>query len=141
MAEETVKTYHVAYERDESGWWVASVRELRGCHTQGRTVDEARRRIREAMGLFVANARTVKIVDDIKLPAGAKKAISAYAKLRKKADDEDRRAAAAARRAVRVLRGGRLRMSARDAAEFLGLSHQRIHQLAHERPIANDDRD
>jgi len=129
-----VKTYHVGYERDESGWWVASVREIRGCHTQGRTVDEARRRIREAMGLFVANLRAVKIVDNVKLPVAAKRAISTYAKLRKKADDEDRRAAAAARRAVRVLRGGRLKMSARDAAEFLGLSHQRIHQLAHDVP-------
>lgn len=132
MVEEIVKTYHVAYERDESGWWVASVREIRGCHTQGRTVDEARRRIREAMGLFVDNVRSTKIVDNVKLPAGAKRAISNYAKLRKRADNEDRRAAAAARRAVRVLRGGRLKMSARDAAEFLGLSHQRIHQLAHE---------
>ena len=84
------------------------------------------------MGLFITNARTAKIVDDIKLPEGAKKAISAYAKLRRKADDENRRAAAAARRAVRVLRGGRLKMSARDVAEFIGLSHQRIHQLAHE---------
>src|SRR5262245_30831416 len=35
MVEEIVKTYHVAYERDKSGWWVASVR---GCHTQGRTI-------------------------------------------------------------------------------------------------------
>ena len=84
------------------------------------------------MGLFIDNARTAKIVDNVKLPANAQRAISAYAKLRKKADDEDRRAAAAARRAVRVLRGRRLKMSARDAAEFLGLSHQRIHQLAHE---------
>ena len=132
MAEETVKIYHVAYERDRLGWWVASVRELRGCHTQGRTVDEARRRIREAMGLFIDNARTAKIVDNVKLPADAKKAIRVYAKLRKRADEDDRRAAAAARRAVRVLRGRRLKMSARDAAEFLGLSHQRIHQLAHE---------
>jgi predicted RNase H-like HicB family nuclease len=132
MVEETVKTYHVVYERDESGWWVASVREVRGCHTQGRTVDEARRRIREALGLFIDHPRAVKIVDDIRLPTEAKKAISAYAKLRKKADEEDRRAAAAARRAVRVLRGGRLKMSARDAAQFLGLSHQRIHQLASE---------
>src|SRR5262245_48239268 len=130
MVEETVNTCHVVYERDASGWWVASVRGLRGCHTQGRTVDEARRRIREAMGLFIDNARAVKIVDDIRLPADAKKAISAYARLRKRAEDEDRRAAAAARRAVRVLRGGRLKMSARDAAQFLGLSHQRIHQLA-----------
>ena len=48
MVEEAVKSYRVAYQRDESGWWVATVRGVRGCHTQGRTVDEARRRIREA---------------------------------------------------------------------------------------------
>lgn len=128
-----MKTYRVAYERDESGWWVASARGLRGCHTQGRTVDEARRRIREAMALFIDDADTVGIVDDVKLPRDAKNAITAYARLRKKADEEERRAALAARRAVRVLRGGRLKMSARDAARFLGLSHQRIHQLAHDR--------
>lgn len=129
MVEEAVKTYHVAYERDKSGWWVASVRGLSGCHTQGRTVDEARRRIVEAMALFVDNPRAAKIVDDVKLPTGAAKAIRMYTTLRKKADQEDRRAAMAARRAVRLLRGGRLRMSARDAARLLGLSHQRVHQL------------
>jgi predicted RNase H-like HicB family nuclease len=130
MVEEIVKTYHVAYERDKSGWWVASVRELRGCHTQGRTVAEARRRIVEAMELFIDNPRSAKIVDDVKLPTGAAKAIRTYATLRRKADQEDRRAAIAARRAVRLLRGGRLKMSARDAARLLGLSHQRVHQLA-----------
>jgi predicted RNase H-like HicB family nuclease len=57
MVEEAVKSYRVAYERDESGWWVATVRDVRGCHTQGRTVDEARRRIREALGLFVDDPR------------------------------------------------------------------------------------
>jgi predicted RNase H-like HicB family nuclease len=129
MVEEIVKTYRVAYERDESGWWVASVRGLRGCHTQGRTVDEARRRIVKAMELFVADARRAKIVDDVKLPSGAAKALRTYAARRRRADDEDRRAAQAARHAVRVLRGGRLKMSARDAARLLGLSHQRVHQL------------
>lgn len=129
MVEEAVKTYKVAFERNESGWWVASVRGLRGCHTQGRTVDEARRRIVEAMESFVDDARTAKIVDDVKLPTGAAQAIRAYATLRKKAEREDRRAALAARHAVRVLRGGRLKMSARDAARLLGLSHQRVHQL------------
>lgn len=133
MVEEAMKTYHVTYERDESGWWVASVRGLRGCHTQGRTVEEARRRIVEAMGLFINNARSAKIVDDLKLPAAAKKAIRTYSTLRKRAEQEDRRAALAARRAVRVLRGGRLKMSARDAARVLGLSHQRVHQLAQEK--------
>ena len=106
MAEEVMNTYHVVYERDESGWWVGSVREVRGCHTQGRSVDEARRRIREAMELFVSNARSAKLVDDVKLPATAAKAIRAYATLRKRTDQKDRRAALAARRAVRLLRGG-----------------------------------
>jgi predicted RNase H-like HicB family nuclease len=132
LVEDVVKNYRVVYQRDESGWWVATVRGVRGCHTQGRTVDEARRRIVEAMELFVDDARCAKIVDEVKLPAGAAQAIRAYAILRKKADEEDRRAAQAARRAVRVLRGGRLKMSARDAARLLGLSHQRVHQLTEE---------
>ena len=132
MVEELVRTYHVTYERDASRWWVASVRHLRGCHTQGRTVDEARRRIADAMDLFIDDARSATIVDEVKLPPAAKKAIRAYTTLRRKAEQEDRRAALAARRAVRVLRGGRLRMSARDAARVLGLSHQRVHQLAQE---------
>ncbi len=127
-----MNTYNVSYERDASGWWVASVREIRGCHTQGRTVDEARRRVREAMELFVNNARSAKLVDDVKLPATVANAIRAYSTLRKRADQEDRRAALAARRAVRLLRGGKLKMSARDAARLLGVSHQRVHQLAHD---------
>ncbi len=38
----------VILERDEDGWYVASVPELRGCHTQGRTLDEVIERIQEA---------------------------------------------------------------------------------------------
>jgi predicted RNase H-like HicB family nuclease len=88
--EEVVKTYHVTYKRDELGWWVASVRGLRGCHTQGRTVDEARRRLVEAMELFVDNTRSAKIVDDVTLLVAAKKAIRACATLRKRAEQHDR---------------------------------------------------
>ena len=131
MVEKGMSRYHVAYVRDEAGYWVAAVREVRGCRTQGRTVDEARRRIREALALFVDDAAGADLIDDVRLPATAVKAIRAYATLRKRADQEDRRAAIAARRAVRLLRGGRLKMSARDAARLLGVSHQRVHQLAH----------
>ena len=62
-------TYHVAYDRDESAWWVASVREVRSCHTQGRTLDEAQRRIRKAMELFIDDAPSATLVDNVKLPA------------------------------------------------------------------------
>ena len=127
-----MRTMHVSYERDESGWWVAAVREVRGCRTQGRTVDEARRRILEALELFVDDPGTVKLVDDVKLPAEAAKAIRTYSTLRKRAEVENRRLAAAARRAVRLLTNGKLKMSARDTAKVLGLSHQRVHQLAQE---------
>lgn len=124
--------YQVTYERDEAGFWVASVRGVRGCHTQGRTVDEARRRIREALTLYVDDAASAELVDNVKLPATAAKAIRTYAVLRRRADQQDRHAAVAARRAVRLLRSGKLKMSARDAARLLGVSHQRVHQLTTE---------
>ena len=55
--------YNVTYLRDESKWWVASVREVPGCHSQGRTVDQARRRVREALELFVDDAKSATLVD------------------------------------------------------------------------------
>ena len=84
------------------------------------------------MELFVDDARSAKLVDSAKLLATASKAIRLYAALRKQADREDRRASIAARRAVRMLRRGKLKMSARDAARLLGMSHQRVHQLVHD---------
>ena len=68
---------------------------MRGCEdaTQPRTVDKARRRIVEAMDMFVADAQRARIVDDMKLPSGAAKALRTYATLRKSADEEERRAA------------------------------------------------
>ena len=32
--------FTVVVEQDEAGWYVASVPELRGCHTQRETLDE-----------------------------------------------------------------------------------------------------
>ena len=38
-------------ERDEAGFYVASVPELPGCHTQARSLDKLMERIREAIVL------------------------------------------------------------------------------------------
>lgn len=38
-------------ERDEEGYYVASVPELRGCHTQARSLDKLMVRIKEAIEL------------------------------------------------------------------------------------------
>jgi predicted RNase H-like HicB family nuclease len=45
------RTFGVVIERDEEGFFVASVPELRGCHTQARTLDVLVERIREAIEL------------------------------------------------------------------------------------------
>jgi len=45
------RDYHVVIERDPEGYFVGSVPELPGCHTQGRTPDELAERIKEAIAL------------------------------------------------------------------------------------------
>jgi predicted RNase H-like HicB family nuclease len=45
------KTYNVIIERDSEGFYVASVPELKGCHTQARSLDTLMNRIREAIEL------------------------------------------------------------------------------------------
>jgi len=43
--------FDVVIERDAEGYYVASVPQIRGCHTQARSLDEAAERIREAISL------------------------------------------------------------------------------------------
>ena len=45
------RQFDVVIERDEEGYYVASVPQLHGCHTQARSLDEVAERIREAIGL------------------------------------------------------------------------------------------
>lgn len=45
------KAFNVIIERDSEGYYVATVPELRGCHTQAKSLDTLMRRIREAIEL------------------------------------------------------------------------------------------
>jgi predicted RNase H-like HicB family nuclease len=45
------KEFNVIIERDEEGYYVASVPELPGCHTQAKSLDKLMVRIREAIEL------------------------------------------------------------------------------------------
>jgi len=45
------RVFNVIIERDAEGYYVASVPELRGCHTQARSLDTLMKRIREAIEL------------------------------------------------------------------------------------------
>jgi predicted RNase H-like HicB family nuclease len=43
--------FNVVIERDAEGYYVATVPDLRGCHTQARSLDKLLSRIREAIEL------------------------------------------------------------------------------------------
>ena len=45
------REFNVIVERDEDGWYVATVPELAGCHTQAKSLDKLMVRIREAVEL------------------------------------------------------------------------------------------
>jgi predicted RNase H-like HicB family nuclease len=46
-----IKEFNVVIEKDEDGYYVASVPALRGCHTQAKSLDSLMKRIREAIEL------------------------------------------------------------------------------------------
>jgi len=46
-----VHNFTVVIEKDEDGFYVGSVPVLRGCHTQGKTMDELLKNIKEAIEL------------------------------------------------------------------------------------------
>ena len=53
------REFSVMVHRDEEGYYVASVPELRGCHTQARSLDKLMERTREAIELCLEVERDV----------------------------------------------------------------------------------
>lgn len=45
--------FRVIIEQDEDGWYIAQVPELPSCYTQGKTVEEAKKRIKEVIELVL----------------------------------------------------------------------------------------
>jgi len=50
------RAFHVIVERDEDGWYVGTISELPGCHTQAKSLDQLRDRIHEAIRAYVGTA-------------------------------------------------------------------------------------
>ncbi len=51
-----MREYYMVIERDGKGWYVGNVPELPGCHTQARSLDELKERMREAIDLYLEDA-------------------------------------------------------------------------------------
>ena len=62
MVSEMKKKMHnftVIIEKDEDGFYVGSVPSLRGCHTQGKTMDELMSNVKEAIELCLEMEKDV----------------------------------------------------------------------------------
>jgi predicted RNase H-like HicB family nuclease len=120
-----LRSIRVVFERDETGVWIASVPRVKGCHSYGRTIEQARRRIREAMRLFGVGDRGV--AEEVRLPAGLLDTVRRARRARDRAEAQRKAAQAELRAAAsRLTRAG---LSRRDAGDLLGMSRQRIQQL------------
>lgn len=114
---------------DGSVAWVVELAEEARCHTFGRTLRAARHNIHEAAAAwYETGLDDIDVEDDVQLPADARQAVATSRTLR----DQERAIREQARHAT-VEAVSRLRqagLSERDQATLLGISHQRVHQLA-----------
>jgi predicted RNase H-like HicB family nuclease len=53
----TQRKFTVVIERDEDGYYVATVPVLRGCHTQAKNLDTLMKRVREVVELCLEDNR------------------------------------------------------------------------------------
>lgn len=122
-----MKRVRAVYERDRSGAWIVRVPSVRGCHTYGRTVEQARSRLDEVLRLFDVDPRSVVLVDDVRLPRRLLEAVRRARRSRARAEAQSSAAGADLRAAASALE--RAGLSRRDAGHLLGVSRQRVQQL------------
>lgn len=53
------KEFNVIIEKDEEGYYIATVPSLKGCHTQAKSLDELLKRIKEAIELCLQDQENV----------------------------------------------------------------------------------
>ncbi|MCA1845109.1 MAG: type II toxin-antitoxin system HicB family antitoxin [Actinobacteria bacterium] len=121
------KTYVAVYERDPEGdAWNVCIQGLDGCQTYGRSLRQAQARIREALALWLDRDPQQLMIRD-QLPAALSAVADTVARARREAERAGTKAQEETTRAVKRLTD--LGLSRRDAAELLGLSHQRVQQV------------
>ncbi len=123
----SMKTYVAIYEHDDADdAWNVRIDDLDGCQTYGRSLRQAQARIAEALALWL-DSESDSFAIDHRLPSDLAAVARRVGRARADAERAGTKAQVAAAEAAKALteRG----LSRRDAAEILGLSHQRVQQL------------
>jgi predicted RNase H-like HicB family nuclease len=130
--ETSTTIYHAAFELDPAGQWLAQIIELPAVHTFGRTLGKAREYLADALALWLdvpvesLNGRIEFAAPA--LPDVVRESVEKALTEREIADSVNRVASQqVTEAAVRLVEDAHL--SLRDAADILGISHQRVQQL------------
>ena len=121
------KTYVAVFEHDaDDDVWLVHIEGVDGCQTYGRSIRQAEARIREALAAWL-DCDADELTLTPQLPGDVAVLASQVSQARREAERAGTEAQQATADAVRRLtkRG----LSRRDAAELLGISHQRVQQL------------
>jgi predicted RNase H-like HicB family nuclease/predicted transcriptional regulator len=127
--------YHATFEFDESGVWIAQIEEIPQVHTFGRTLGKAREYLVDALALWldvpIDNVKDSIEICPVVLPIKVQSTVDEANAARVIAEATTETAGALMSDAALALTKD-ARLSVRDAAELLGISHQRVQQLVSE---------
>jgi hypothetical protein len=122
-----VAEHRVVYRRNAAGRWVATVPGRRRCRGEGKTLRQARQRLRASLAKVVEDPFEIDFLEDVRLPPPSRVRLVGYWKARRKlegATEQADRAAAAALGALLALR-----LNLKDVADLLGLPPLKLARL------------
>jgi hypothetical protein len=123
-----IRTYTAVCE-PSGRWWAIRIPEVDGVFSQARRLDRVEYMARDAIALMLeVPPGSFRVVVRPELGPKLDEAVDRARKARSRADRAGRDAAEAATTAVAGLLG--LGLTMREAGQLLGLSHQRVAQLA-----------
>lgn len=121
------KNYVAVFEHDAAeDVWLVHIKGVDGCQTYGRSIRQADARIREALATWL-DRDPDELTITPQLPDHVAVLASQVSKARREAERAGTEAQQATADAVRRLT--KMGLSRRDAADLLGISHQRVQQL------------
>lgn len=132
--------YEAIYQRDATDVWTAKLTAPWGVQGRGETIEKARAELRDTLALWHEdpNAGRVAIfTEEFRFSVAVNRAVAAARVLRQTADDLVERSEVALRAALGELMT-KQRVSAKDAAEILGVPFQRVRQVASESGLVEE---